>query len=58
MLRFAFSAILILLISLPAFSQENKGQSKDEAAIVKVIENESKYFWGRKLEKWKKIICP
>ena len=53
MLRSLIFSSLFLLISAALFSQNNK-LSKEEAAIKKVIEKESAYFWARDYDNWKK----
>ena len=54
MLRSIIFAALFLLVSLPITAQSSK-TTKDEQAIKEVIENESKYFWGRDFKSWKKL---
>lgn len=47
--------LLIAALLAPAFLQSQSGAlSKEEAAIMEVIEKESRYFWGRNFKKWKK----
>ena len=47
------SLIFFLAININYGQAQKNSLSKEEATIKKVIENESKYFWARKLDKWK-----
>lgn len=44
-------SLLALMGSLPLFGQKKQNA---EASIKAVIENESRYFWGRDLKNWQK----
>ncbi len=53
LLRTVISATVILLCSVVSFGQKTQF-SAEEKAIMKVIEDESKHFWGRDIKSWKK----
>jgi hypothetical protein len=46
---------LFLVFAFTAAIAQDKPLSKDEAAIREVIENESKYYWGRNYDKWQAL---
>jgi hypothetical protein len=48
---------MFLLFPPLAWAQKTAGQklSKEETAIRQVIESESKHFWGRNYQEWKKL---
>jgi len=46
--------VACLLCSSIALQSQSSALTDDEAAIIKVIETESKHFWGRNFKKWKK----
>ncbi len=51
MQKLIFFSILTLLCASPLYGQKKQNA---EAAIQSVIENESRYFWGRDLKNWRK----
>lgn len=53
MMRITFITTLLLCSTVFVFGQKTK-QSSEEAAIQKVIEMESRYFWARDFKNWKK----
>ena len=53
MLRIAFFTALLIASSSFAFGQ--KKAASEEAAIQKVIEQESRYFWARDFKNWQKL---
>ena len=53
MLRTILFAAFVLVTLTTTYSQD-KALSSEEKAIMEVIENESKYFWGRDIKNWKK----
>lgn len=53
MIRTAFILLSFFLFGPVVFAQ-NQSLNAEEKAIKQVIENESKYFWGRDLKSWKK----
>lgn len=54
MIRIAVFAVCLAFLTTPMMAQK-KSVATEEAAIKEVIENESKYFWGRDLKNWKKL---
>ncbi|MCP3930829.1 MAG: hypothetical protein GY705_17210, partial [Bacteroidetes bacterium] len=52
MLRPILLSVIFVFSTFVSFSQSKK-LTADEAAIKEVIENETRYFWGRDYKGWK-----
>lgn len=53
MMKPLFSILLFLILTgTLGYSQTTETYTKEEKAILKVIESESEYFWGRNYDKW------
>lgn len=54
MLKSILSTLIIFCVLTSVQVQAQEKFSKEEKAIMQVIENESKYFWARDFKQWKK----